>query len=82
MAILYNIIKVLEIKDLQAKSLVQLIPKENHEFFPLFDEVITGKLLPHRPCVHKIKLKEGFTPPFGPICSLSREKLQVLKKWI
>src|ERR1700731_2490919 len=74
--------KALEIKDLQEKLLEQLIPKEYHEFLPLFNKVITERLLPHRPYDHKITLQEGFTPPFGPIYSLSRDELLVLKEWI
>ena len=79
---LYEINKALEIKDLQEKLLNQLILKEYHEFLPLFDKVIAERLPPHRPYDHKITLQEGFTPPFGPIYSLSRQELQVLKEWI
>ena len=72
----------MELKDLQEKPLEQLIPKEYHEFLPLFDKVVAEKLPPHRLYDHKITLQEGFVPPFGPIYSLSREELQVLKEWI
>ena len=79
---LYEINKALGIKDLQEKPLEEVIPKEYHEFLPLFSKEVTETLPPHRPYDHKIKLQEGFTPPFGPIYSLSREELQVLKEWI
>ena len=79
---LYEINKALGIKDLQEKPLEEVIPKEYHEFLPLFSKVIAEALLPHRPYDHKIKLQEGFTPMFGPIYSLSREELQVLKELI
>jgi hypothetical protein len=79
---LYEIKKSLEIKNLQKKPLEQQIPQEYHEFLPLFDKVIAERLSPHRPYNHKITLQEGFTPTFGPIYSLLREQLQVLKDWI
>jgi hypothetical protein len=68
--------------DLREIWLKQLTPKENHEFLCLFDEVITERLPPHRPYDHKITPQDGFIPPIGPIYSLSRELLQVLKEWI
>ena len=79
---LYKINKALGVKNLPEKSLEEVIPKEYHEFLPLFSKVIAETLPPHQPYDHKIKLQEGFTPAFGPIYSLSREELQVLKEWI
>jgi hypothetical protein len=38
---LYEINKALEVKMLKEQLLEQLIPKEYHEFLPLFDKVIT-----------------------------------------
>jgi hypothetical protein len=40
------------------------------------------KLPPHHPYDHHIPLKDGFTPPFGPIYSLSRTELEALRKWL
>jgi hypothetical protein len=79
---LYEINKALGNQDLQDKPLEEVIPKEYHEFLPLFSKVIAETLPPHRPYDHKIKLQEGFTPPFGPIYSLSQKELGVLKEWI
>ena len=39
-------------------------------------------LPPHRSYDHKIPLKEGFTPSFGPLYSLSKPELQALRQWI
>jgi hypothetical protein len=72
---LYEINKALEIKDLQEKPLEKLIPKEYHEFLPLFHKVIAERLPPLKPYDHKITLQNGFTPLSGPIYSLSREEL-------
>src|SRR6202158_3469414 len=79
---LYEINKVSGLKDLQEKPLEEVIPKEYHEFLPLFSKVIAEQLPPHRSHDHKITLQEGFTLPFGPIYSLSRTELEVLKEWI
>jgi hypothetical protein len=79
---LYEVNKALGIKDLQEKPFKEVIQKENHEFLLLFSKVITETLPPHRLYDHKIILQERFTPPFGPIYTLSRNELEVLKKWI
>ena len=63
-------------------NLKEIVPVDYHEFLPLFDEVIARELPPHRPYDHLIPLKEGFTPPFGPIYSLNRVELETLKTWI
>ena len=59
-----------------------LVPTEYHKFLPLFKKVIADVLPPHRPYYHKIMLKEGFSPTFGPLYSLSRPKLQALQEWL
>jgi hypothetical protein len=68
---LYKINKALGIKNVQKKSLEEVIPKEYHEFLPLFSKIITETPPPHRLYDHKIKLQDGFTPTFRPIYSLS-----------
>ena len=79
---LYEINKALGTKDPQGKPLEEVIPKEYHKFPPLFSKVIAETLPLHRSYDHKIKLQDRFTPLFGPINSLYREELQVLKEWI
>jgi len=66
-------------KELDLKN---YIPAEYHEFLPLFLEALVKNLPPHRPYDHKIPLREGFTPPFGPLYLMSRTELQTLKKWL
>jgi len=58
------------------------IPKEYHNFLPLFSEALAKKLPPHRSYDHKIPLREGFTPPFGCLYSLSKTELETLKEWL
>jgi hypothetical protein len=79
---LYDINKALEDKDAEEFKLADIVPKEYHQFLPLFRKANADKLPPHRPHDHKIELKEGFTPPFGPLYSLSRHELEALKEWL
>ena len=79
---LYEINKALDREAIKGVDLKTAIPEEYQDFLPLFDEVIVRELPPHRPCDHTMPLKEGFTPPFGPIYSLNREELETLHEWI
>jgi len=80
---LYEINRALEPKkEVKHLDLVDYVPKEYHEFLPLFSEAVAKALPPHRPYDHKIPLREGFTPPFGPLYSLSKTELQALKEWL
>ena len=56
------------------------LPKEYHEFLSVFSRQEADKLPPHRLYDHKIQLKEGSEPSFGPLYDMSREELQVLRK--
>jgi hypothetical protein len=78
---LYEINKALD-QNKEANNILDIIPPEYHKFLPLFSEAKANKLPPHRPYDYRIPRKEGFTPPFGPIYSLSRTELEALKKWL
>jgi hypothetical protein len=78
---LYEINKALD-QNKETKNISDIIPPEYHKFPPLFSEVKANKLPPHHLYDHRIPLKEGFTPAFGPIYSLSRTELEALKKWL
>lgn len=58
------------------------IPQEYHEFIDMFDSKLANSLPPRRQYDHKIKLKEGTEPPFGPLYGMSREELIVLKEYV
>jgi hypothetical protein len=60
----------------------ETVPAEYHKFLPLFSEAEANKLPPHHPYDHRIPLKEGCIPPFGPIYLLSQTELEALKKWL
>jgi hypothetical protein len=80
---LYEINQALGIKSEKNEfDLEKHIPKEYHEFLPLFSETLAKTLPVHRPYDHKIPLREGFTPPYGPLYRLARTELQALKEWL
>jgi len=82
-ASLYDINKAVEAQDLKEKSLKEVIPKQYHEFLPLFNKVLADRLPPHRPIIdHDVRLKEGETPSWGPLFKMSREELVVMKEWL
>ena len=58
------------------------IPEEYQEFKALFSEEEANKLPPYQPGNHHIQLKEGTTPSFGPLYSLSKHELEALRKWL
>jgi len=80
---LYEIKRALEPKkEVKQLDLVDYVPKEYNDFLPLFSEAVAKALPPHRPYDHKISHREGFTPPFRPLYSLSKTELQALKEWL
>lgn len=79
---LYKIHQPLGLKDLQEKPIKDVIPKEYHEFLPLFSKVIAELLKPHRQYAHMIVLQQGFTSPFGLMYCISCTKIEFLKEWI
>ncbi|KAI0995439.1 Transposon Tf2-9 polyprotein [Podosphaera aphanis] len=48
----------------------------------MMDETLANKLPPRRSYDHKIPLKDGKEPPFGPLYGMSRDELMVLKTYI
>ncbi|KAI0996911.1 hypothetical protein K3495_g11272 [Podosphaera aphanis] len=58
------------------------LPEIYHEYLAVFSKDEADKLPPHRPCDHRIILKPGLEPPWGPLYGMSREELEVLKKYL
>ena len=82
-ASLYDIKKAIEEKDLKEQPLEEIVPEQYHEFLPLFNKVLADRLPPHRPGIdHEVRLKDGETPTWGPLYSMSRAELVVLKDWL
>ena len=60
-----------------------LLPAQYHKFLDVFSKDNADKLPPLRPGVdHKIKIEPGTQAPSGPLYSISREELEVLKKYL
>jgi len=72
-ASLYDVNKAIEAKNLKKRPLEEIVPKQYHEFLPLFSKVLPDRLPPHRPGIdHEVRLKDGETPRWGPLYSMSR----------
>jgi len=63
-------------------EVLQILPKQYHEFLPLFLDKTEDQLPPHRKYDHEIPLRPGFVPPFGPIYGLSPPELSALYEWL
>ena len=82
-ASLYDINKAIEAKDLKEHPLEEIVPKQYHELLPLFSKVLADRLTPHWPGIdHEVRLKDGETLTRGPLYSMSRTELVVLKEWL
>jgi len=82
-ASLYDINKAIAAKDHRERPLEEIVPEQYHEFLPFFNEVLADCLLPLQPGIdHEVRLKEGEIPMWGPLNSMSRAKLVVLKEWL
>jgi len=58
------------------------IPLKFRQFLGIMSEEAANALPEHRSYDCKIDLKEGSTPPWGPIYPLSETKLQALREWL
>jgi hypothetical protein len=55
-ASLHDINKAIEANDLKEHPLEEIIPKQYHEFLPLFNKVLADRLPPHRPGIdHEVR---------------------------
>ena len=60
-----------------------VLPPQYHKFLDIFSKDDADKLLPlHLEVDHKIKMKPGTQAPSGPLYSMSRDELKVLKKYL
>jgi hypothetical protein len=58
------------------------VPEWLRDYLKVFDQREPDVLPPHRDDDHSIELQPGKTPPAGPLYSMSRDELLVLKKWL
>ena len=60
-----------------------VLPEHYKKFLKVFSYEEANKLPPHHPGVdHIIKMQPGTQPPAGPLYGMSRNELQVLKKYL
>ena len=60
-----------------------VLPPQYHKFLNVFSKDEADKLPPH--CLrvdHEIKIELGIQPLSGPLYSMSRDELEVLKKYL
>jgi len=69
-------------KVLNKYEVLQILPKQYHEFLPLFLEKTEDQLPPHGRFDHEISLRPGFVTPFRPIYGLSPPELSALYEWL
>jgi hypothetical protein len=82
-ASLYDINKAIEAKELKERPLEEIVPEQYHEFLPLFNKVLADRLPLHRPGMDdEVRLKDGKTPTWGLLYSMSRAELVILKEWL
>ena len=67
---------------MEEEKIKRLLLIEYYDFVPLFKKAVADILPLHQKYDHKITLEEGFTPPFGPIYSLSISELKALREWL
>jgi hypothetical protein len=60
-ASLHDINKAIDAKDLKEEPLEEVIPRQYHQFLPLFNKVLADRLLPHRPNIDHtmVQLRDG-----------------------
>jgi hypothetical protein len=58
------------------------VPTRYKRFHKMMDEKFANEMPLRHPYDHKIPLKEGKEPPFGPLYGMSREEVIVLKQYI
>src|SRR6266852_664716 len=66
----------------EKKDLKDHVPKEYHDFLPIFEEGERNDLPPHRMADHEIILEEGKTAPFKKLYPLNNEELGALREYL
>ena len=64
------------------KAAINKVPEAYSEFIPIMTAEMAEVLPEHTAYDHAIDLKEGTTPPWGPIYPLYKTELEELRKWL
>jgi hypothetical protein len=68
-------------KDKLSDTLEQ-VPEKCRKWINIITKEAADKLPKHKPYDHAINLKEGETPPWGPVYALNEVELQTLREWL
>jgi hypothetical protein len=68
-------------KDELSEALKQ-VPEKFRKWINIMTKEAADRLLEHKPYDHAIDLKEGETPPWGPVYALNEVELQILREWL
>ena len=64
------------------KAAIDRVPEAFAEFIPIMTTEAASTLPKHGPYDNAIELKEGTTPPWGPIYALNEAELEEIRKWL
>ena len=64
------------------KAAIDKVPEAYSKFIPIMTAEMAEVLPEHSVYDHAINLKEGTTPPWGPIYPLNETELEELRKWL
>jgi hypothetical protein len=68
-------------KDELSEALKQ-VPEKFRKWINIMTREAADRLPEHKPYDHAIDLKEGETPPWGPVYALNEVELQTLREWL
>ena len=66
----------------ELKEALDRVPDRFKDFLPIMTSEAAEVLPQHGPYDHAIDLKDGTTPPWGPIYALNEMELEELRKWL
>jgi hypothetical protein len=61
---------------------LELVAKKFRKWINIMTEEAADRLPEHKPYDHAIDLKEGETPPWGPVYTLNEVELETLRQWL
>jgi hypothetical protein len=79
---LYEINTALAKDDDTKPDICTIVPPEYYDYLKIFKKANANTLPLHCPSDHRILLRDGFKPLFGPLYSLSSPELEELKRWL
>jgi hypothetical protein len=61
---------------------LEQVPEKFRKWINIMTKEAADKLPEHKPYDHAIDLKEGETPPWGPVYALNEVELEILREWL